>query len=91
MAQLNTFVLVRDPDGHDVWFGPDKDLPDWATEKITNPAAYAIAPKRKAPEPAPAVVTEPENTAVTVGSRDEALDHAEAIKPVRRTRKAAGA
>ncbi|WP_329405408.1 hypothetical protein OG563_26460 [Nocardia vinacea] len=86
MAQLNTYVAVRDADGHDVWFGPDVDLPDWAIEKITNPAAYAIAPKRQAPaETAP--VAEPEVAVEPVAPAPE-----EVAAPARRTtRKRAGA
>lgn len=79
MAQLNTFVAVRNPDsGLDHWFGPGVDLPEWAISKITNPAAYAVGGPIEA-EPAVEPVTEP-----------VAAEPAE--KPVRRTtRKAAGA
>lgn len=45
MAKLNSFVAVRDADGHDVWFGPGQEVPGWAIAKITNPAAWAEAPK----------------------------------------------
>ncbi|MGS2809401.1 hypothetical protein [Nocardia sp. MW-W600-9] len=82
MAQLNTFVAVRNPDsGLDHWFGPGVDLPEWAIAKITNPAAYAVGGPREA-----APVEEPIDDPVAAATVQEPAE-----KPVRRTRKAAGA
>ncbi|MFD3463770.1 hypothetical protein ACFWVM_28985 [Nocardia fluminea] len=82
MAQLNTFVAVRNPDsGIDHWFGPGVDLPVWAIAKITNPAAYAVGGPTDA-EP----IQEPAAEPITEAEPDEPVE-----KPVRRTRKAAGA
>lgn len=35
------YVYVVDPDGHSCGFGSADDVPDWAAEQITNPAAWA--------------------------------------------------
>lgn len=40
MAQLKTFVAVRDDDGTVHSFGPGAEVPAWASKKITNPAAW---------------------------------------------------
>lgn len=54
MARLSTHVHVHGPGGT-VAFGPSDEVPEWARQRITNPAVWADAPPRgAAPDPAQA-------------------------------------
>ncbi|MET0426273.1 MAG: hypothetical protein ABW046_20560 [Actinoplanes sp.] len=59
MRKLNTFVHVVELDdkgqqtGKAGTFGPDDDVPGWASDAITNPDVWA-GEEDKAEEPAPA-------------------------------------
>lgn len=46
MAKLNTYVHVHDEDGVSHAFGPDDTVPEWAEDRITNPAVWAEAPEK---------------------------------------------
>ncbi|MCK8671000.1 hypothetical protein M1M07_07695 [Rhodococcus sp. HM1] len=51
MARLATCVHVYDEHGTPHVFGTDDDVPKWAADRITNPAAWDEEPERE-PEPA---------------------------------------
>ncbi|MGQ0774554.1 MAG: hypothetical protein ACT4NY_09075 [Pseudonocardiales bacterium] len=42
--KLAAFVHVEDDEGTSHVFGPDDEVPNWATEKITNPQAWVDDP-----------------------------------------------
>lgn len=44
MATLNITVHVYDDDGRAHAFAPGVPVPDWATQKITNPDVWAVPP-----------------------------------------------
>lgn len=47
MARLATYVVINDKDGAPVMFGPDDEIPKWAVDRITNPAAWEKEPDRE--------------------------------------------
>ncbi len=51
MAQLISYVCVRDADGADQWFGPGDSVPEWAVAQIANPAVWDGAAASMAAEP----------------------------------------
>jgi hypothetical protein len=57
MATLATPVHVTDAEGTTHVFGPADEVPEWAQALITNPKAWAVAPKpsvSRLTEPTPA-------------------------------------
>ncbi|GAB1326977.1 hypothetical protein ACE1SV_13160 [Streptomyces sennicomposti] len=53
MARLALYVHVSDSQGRAVVFGPGDEVPEWAQQVITNPAAWAEAPVNRLTEPEP--------------------------------------
>ena len=43
--RLVSFVHVSDPENGPAVFGPDDDVPAWASKLITNPKAWGEAPQ----------------------------------------------
>ena len=51
MPEAKVPVYVRDDDGTDHYFGVGAEVPDWAVERISNPAVFG--PEDEAPEGEP--------------------------------------
>jgi hypothetical protein len=50
----NTYVTVHNPEtGESKTFAPDDELPDWASDAITNPDVHDTEEKEQAPVPGP--------------------------------------
>ncbi|MFD8496334.1 hypothetical protein [Amycolatopsis sp. NPDC059657] len=73
MGRLRTTVHVTDDAGATHVFGPYSAVPDWATEKITNPKVWEVEPERGQAsiitEPPPAPPADP----VPAAAADEAV------------------
>lgn len=81
--RLAAWVYVHRPDtGETVGFGPDDDVPGWAADLITNPAAWGAGSRWSIPAPLDPGPTDPRLTMRRPkgnASREEWADYADAL------------